>query len=783
MNGANSILIILYCCCIQLLYAQNSDVQTGYYHEFRNSTPLEVLRIETDRDLYLAGEKICFSVRGCAAASGSYPAVSDVICVELINAQNEITEQQRLRADGLFTSGEFVLPPLFQTGYYRIQAYTVWSRNFGQALMAKKYIRVINASRDRAIDGISEEFLKSPQHHLTLHPTYGKMLVNTKNRIIVKALTGFLHPMSGKGTVYTAAGDSLAGFSTDSTGLGAFEIIPLPNAEYSLHFTSSSGSILVVKLPPSEDGMGINISIGKDVGELEIIRTAGFDPSGRLDLLITGGIDIVYHREDIQWPGEERLSVPLPGEPGVYTAFLVTTDRHVTAQTSFFVPPVLKKIVVRTNTQDPGTREKVQVYLEHPQQGPGESSYALTVTRDMKILSRSYLSDWLDLSGVSLIPRIEHMNIPVADQEVFAKVMEKYVHTVAPVLTPEEIIQLWRCTWELPPEHGGEILSGKITTREGGEPVSGQAVVLSFMDRSVEMFHTVTDASGKFAFLLKDAENVCRITICCYPPDDSKIIYPDNPYSGSLPGEMIPPVIPGESCRKELEDLFLSAQVQQAYPGESPGGEQSYNPAKDGFYGKADFHLVMDRYIDLPVMEEVFFELVRKVVVSGSKESPELLVLDENVPHVIGKSPLILLDGVPFIEPVFVLSLRPSDIESIRVVHYRYYLENLSFDGIIDIRTTRGEITNGRLPPGALGLDYHFTRRASVPRFPEHSNEEAGQKRIPDYRNLLYWDPCIADWSDIAFYTSDQTGAYRITAREFTGGRLTGLGSCLINIR
>jgi len=783
MKGVNPILIILCCSGIQVLSAQKHETFMDSYSEFRRTTPMEVLQITTDRDFYLAGETVCFSVRGFSPAAGSFPPISDVINVELIDAQNEIVEQQRLRAMGLFTSGALDLPQECLSGYYIIQVYTGWSRNLGQLIIARKHIRVINISRAGMVSHVNEGSPDSLQPHLTIHPVYGKMLVNQENRIIVKALTRFLEPLTGRGTVYTASGDSLAGFYTDSTGLGFFEIMPIPGAEYSLQFLSSSGDHFDIKLPSPEEGIGISVSVDKEFLVLKMIQTEGYDPDKQSDLIIMRGVDVVYHQEGIQKSLPQRLIVPLPGEPGIYTVFLVTPDLEILAQTGFFVPPVLKNLIIHTSRQDPGTREKVQVYLDHPQRSPGESSYALTVTRDMRLLSRDHLSDWLDLLGGSVIPRIEHMNIPVTDQKGLVELMEKYVHTIPPVLTPDSIAWLMCSPKKLPPEHGGEILSGKIMSVDGGRPVSGQVVLMSFNGESAQMFSTVTDAYGKFAFLLRDVCGDRRITICCYPPDDSKMIIPDNPYAGSMPGESIPPVIMSEQYRKELEDLLLAAQVQQAYQGISPDDEQQPKPVTDGFYGEADFHLVMDQYIELPVMEEVFFELVNKVITSRTREGPELLVLDEHLSRVIGDSPLILVDGVPFVQPAYVLSMPPSDIESIRVVHYRYYLENLSFDGIIDIRTREKVIRNIVLPPGALGLDYHFSRRASVPRFPDHSSEEAGQKRIPDYRNLLFWDPCITKWNDVTFFTSDQKGTYRITVKEFTGGKVTGLGHCLINVK
>jgi hypothetical protein len=49
---------------------------------------------------------------------------------------------------------------------------------------------------------------------------------------------------------------------------------------------------------------------------------------------------------------------------------------------------------------------------------------------------------------------------------------------------------------------------------------------------------------------------------------------------------------------------------------------------------------------------------------------------------------------------------------------------------------------------------------------PDYANQDLRNSRIPDYRNLLYWNPDITfdqgDSNKIEFYTSDDEGIYEI---------------------
>lgn len=782
MKSLTRIFILLACCSMQALSGQNFDAWMSTYTESIETIPAEKLQIETDRDLYLAGEQVYFSVRIQPDNNFSQSRLSDIICVELTGPQNEIAGQKRIGADSFLASGQIPLSRDIISGYYTILAYTRWNRNFGNTFAAKKIIRVINAYQSGVAPVTGVEFPERPENNISIHPVCGKMLVHTNNRIIVKAFTKYLQPLTGRGIVYSASGDTLTSFNMDKTGLVSFELMPLPATGYYLQFITPSGDSLYRLLPEAVEGIGITSSLENDHLGLDIIKTMGCPVYEILNLIITRGNSIVFHKEGIL-PGENHPVVPVPDDPGVYSAFLLTDSMVVLAQSNFFIPPELKNIEVKPDNSNPSKREKVGVNVNVPEKETARSSYTLTVVKDLELLSGNHLSDWLDLFGGSMIPRVEQLNIPVQDMQSLVNLMGVYVHTLEPVMSPAEMTGITGKKPVILPEHGGEILSGTIRRRGSDDPVAGQIVVLSFNGESLQMFNTITDSAGRFIFHLRDILGTHQVTLCCFPPDDSKTILVDNHYAGTVSNELIPPLRFDESDRKDIEELFLAAQVAQEYRKEVVDEEQNNYLLSDNFYGEADFRLSMDRYVELPVMEEVFFELVKKVVVTKSREGSEIRVIDANVPRVIGDSPLILIDGVPFIRPEYVLALPPTEIKSINVVHYRYYLENLAFDGIVDIRTKRGEIRNDDLPPGAMNMEYTFMQKSANIYFPDYSAGRDVQERIPDFRNLLYWNPRITDWNNISFYTSDQQGRFRIIVKEFTEGRVTGQGTGMINVK
>ncbi len=777
-----TIWLILLHAALRGLSGQSYDALIGAYDALDRSTPLESMRIETDRNLYLSGEPIFFAVRGSTLNNQAFPGVSDIICVELINGQNEIVSQQRLMAMELCTHGTIHLPNNWPSGYYTMQAYTAWNRNYGKLFIAKKQVKVINASHTRAISRVNAGFQELPEYRLGLHPVYGQLLESTLNEVIVRAFTKYAMPVNGTGMVYDSERDTLSHFTTDAFGLGSFEFLPQPGMEYYLQFISAAGDTLYQGLPPALGGMGMRSICHEDRVELSVQISPDHDHEEPVNLLMARGMNIVYHQEGLYVPWEDSMALPLPEEPGIYTIFLLTDELEILARSNFYHSPRIGSLDIQTDKSLYAPRDRVGLEVDMPEGGLGNNTYSIVARKEMGLFQQNSLSFWLDHFSASLPRQRECMNMPVRDQADLDTLMQKYVHTLEPLLTPDEILETVNLDMNIPPEHGGEILSGMILDQEDNRPVSGQTVVLAFNGDGVQLHTSVTDASGRFSFHLKHAVGSRQITLCCYPPDGLKTILIDNNYIGNVSLDTLPPVLLSESDRRDLESLLLSLQVQQAYGRQLEPADRRKEPAMGNFYGEADFHLVMDRYVQLPNMEEVFFELVRGVMVNKSRGRSKLLVIDYHVPNVIGEAPLIMVDGVPFLDPDFVLRLNPENIESIRVVHYRYYLQNLSFDGIIDIRTRDGEIRSNDLPPGALSMLYHFKVPPHSPDFPDHSNDAETSGRIPDYRNLLYWNPGTREVNNTAFYTPDQPGRYVIEVTEIRDGKVTAKGSCRFEV-
>ena len=98
--------------------------------EYFQVSPWEEIYLHIDRDKFIAGEDIWFSIFTIDMETEKLSARSAVAYIELLNPWNMPVIQTRLQlADGR-GEGNFVFPDSLSSGTYTIRAYTNWMKNF-----------------------------------------------------------------------------------------------------------------------------------------------------------------------------------------------------------------------------------------------------------------------------------------------------------------------------------------------------------------------------------------------------------------------------------------------------------------------------------------------------------------------------------------------------------------------------------------------------------------------------------------------------------------------------
>jgi hypothetical protein len=110
--------------------------------------PVEEVYLHIDRDKYIAGEDIWFSIYTLEGVSGKLSSGSVVAYVELLNPLNMPVIQKRLKVSEGRGAGNFAIPDSVSSGTYTIRAYTNWMKNFLPDNCFASDIEVVNPFRD-----------------------------------------------------------------------------------------------------------------------------------------------------------------------------------------------------------------------------------------------------------------------------------------------------------------------------------------------------------------------------------------------------------------------------------------------------------------------------------------------------------------------------------------------------------------------------------------------------------------------------------------------------------
>lgn len=124
---------------------------------FAQERVVERTYVSTDRDVYVAGERIWYSAFCLDATKGTFSPISNVAYVELHDGEAMVASGKVALVDGR-GAGQLLLPAALPTGNYRLIAYTAQNkaeRGYEFTGMASKTISVFNAfSGERVKDGV-----------------------------------------------------------------------------------------------------------------------------------------------------------------------------------------------------------------------------------------------------------------------------------------------------------------------------------------------------------------------------------------------------------------------------------------------------------------------------------------------------------------------------------------------------------------------------------------------------------------------------------------------------
>lgn len=316
------------------------------------------------------------------------------------------------------------------------------------------------------------------------------------------------------------------------------------------------------------------------------------------------------------------------------------------------------------------------------------------------------------------------------------------------------------------PDYKGIRLSGWLYDNSG-KKVSDALVKLSLPGKGTDPGSSVTTSEGKFNFLLKPKEGEQNVVITLPDPD-----YRIEIESGFWNRSADPLKKFAYGCNQTafsyLNEKFTYYQLQNRFKKQNFTEATPVSLRDDSivFYSNPYQLIRIKDYIRLDSIGEYFYELTPSVKLVKRKRNFMFTVIDQQTMLYITEKPGIFIDGIIYDDCNEIANIPVQEIDQIAIIPNIYYYKDFTFGGIIDIHTKKADFSSVKIMPSMTRFIYHIADISKWKFFSPDYKKANFSDRIPDFRYLLYWEPCIkfdrSGESSIQFYTGDVKGCFII---------------------
>ena len=579
--------------------------QTQYKTEVTPNDKLfsEELDIITDRDLYIAGERVWVKITELNSLTLSPSGISKVVYADILDLENNPVIQLKLAMDGYTGSGNFTLPDTLRSGNYLLRAYTNWMQNFSRDLFAFRTISVINP-----FDKISN--LKIPQpagipDSILFYPEGGHLLSGFESKLGIRTLDRKGSPVSVNGFVVTEKNDTICNAKTGVNGYGLVRLKPLSQTRLFL-VCSDKGQVRKFSLPEAQKE-GILLSATKKNAGSDIIATLycnqGYIQSERHLYMLIKSPGLAVLRKEIKQGSEPEIGISGSELPfGIsHLSVIDEKDKILTDRWIFreHKNPVNFKINLTEKTYNQRQKIRIDILAADSRGNPVESDFAVSVVKAVSKNRKGLNNPFCQMQGIPTVS--EDCNISdFNDYLVFYKSHESASERNG-TQGNSDLVYL--------PEMEGHLISGNIRDRISGEPLKNERITLSFIGKTALCLFTRTDDNGNFHFVTKE-QGSKEIVIQPLVPVRQCYVDLNNPFTSGLINYDHGSLYPDTGKLDEINNLIISMQINNIYEPfhmnvRLPAEEVRYN-----FYGQPDNSIVMSKYIELISVKEIIAELI-----------------------------------------------------------------------------------------------------------------------------------------------------------------------------
>jgi hypothetical protein len=751
----------------------------------------EKLFLHLDRPLYLSGETMWFKIYAVEGTYSQPMPLSKVAYVEVLDKQNRPVLQGKVPVKHAVGQGSFSLPSSLASGVYTVRAYTNWMQNFGPESYFQASVTVVNTfTASGTVAGKD-----SAAYDVQFFPEGGNLVQGLSSKVAFKATNKAGTGVAAEGKLLNQSGAVVATFKTLRFGMGSFTFKPEAGNTYTALVTIGKASTSRYTLPRIyEQGYVMRLENSSPEVLTLTVSSTSTQPE-TVFLLGHSRQKVAVAARGFLVDGRVVFSIDKKQlVEGISHFTLFSEAQKPLCERLYFQRPYQALgIIARPDKSQYTSREQVRVELTTAALGnlAPQANLSMAVYRLDSLATAptaditSYL--WLtsDLKGT-----VEHPDyyFTATDPEVTAATDNLLLTQGWSRFRWEQVLGTPPVFSHLP-ELNGPLVQGRLTQRGTNIPVKGIASFLSVPNRIIRLQNCMSGEDGSIRFELNNVYGAQDIIVQTDPRQDSTCqIEIFNPFSTQYAAAPQAHFVAHTRFQSDYAQRHFQNQVQNVY---APKGQNRYlmPPPADSlaFYGKADETYLLDKYTRFKVLEEVMREYVPGVVVRIRKDGFHFLVIDKINNTLLGENPMVLLDGVPIFNINKMMAMDPLKIQKLEVIDSRYFQGLSMYNGVVSYTTYKGDLDGFPLDPRVLVQQYEGLQGQREFYAPRYNTPQAKQSRLPDLRNLLYWNPNITTTgttaSQLEFYTGDQAGRYMVVLQGLSSTGLAGSTSFTFEVK
>ncbi|NML66082.1 hypothetical protein HHL22_12785 [Hymenobacter sp. RP-2-7] len=744
-----------------------ADSLARQLRRYQQQALTEQLYVHHDRPAYAAGETMWLKVYVVDGTQHRPLAMSKVAYVELLDAARRPVLQAKLALRQALGQGTLALPAELPSGRYVLRAYTNWMKNAGPDYYFQAPISIVNTWQPVAAPTASA----APALDLRFFPEGGQLVAGVPGRLGFKATNALGRGAAVAGTVADERGTVVASFQTLRAGMGSFVFTPALGQRYTASVALPGGQKLTQPLPAAA-AQGYALQLREAGPSLSVQVQARPATAETLYLVAHTGQRVTATETTAVAGGQAVFQLDARRLPPGISHLTVFAGRRPVAERLYFKRPTAGQLLAMQGQAGAAAyapRSRATVQLQAPQ--PAAASLAV-----YRLDSLAASAAPADIAAALLLAAdlpgyVEDAGYYLRDSSATARQATDNL-----LLT-----QGWRrFKWEdvlagappaatYPPELNGFQLQGRLS-QAGGASAPGKVAYLSLPARTFWFGNAVSEADGRVRFEVPHLYGVRKLVLQPnYATADSllRVELLSSFTTGGGLGELGLAPAPARWATS-LSERHLGVQTQRAYP--APAAQFQAVPGDTvAFYGKPDEHFFLDEYTRFPTVEDVMREYVPAVLVRKRRDGFHFVVIDRPRHINLKENPLTLLDGLPVFNINQIMAFDPLKIKRLDVMANRYFLGSQTYDGVVSYVTYKGDLGGFPLNPRALIEEYEGLQ---VPRefyAPRYDTDPQRQSRLPDLRNLLYWNPDLRLAANqpqtLDFFTGDQAGRYLVVVQ------------------